>query len=114
MVLLTDEQGPLALMGNPFVDLPILTAARSFLEDRKEFPMAQMPMNLIMNKKWPDSSIAKCKQFLAKISKYWGGVMAVRRILEEQDMSPDGNFDLGRGESGDSQVARTFVTLSLL
>ncbi|KZP01230.1 hypothetical protein CALVIDRAFT_552314 [Calocera viscosa TUFC12733] len=105
MVLLTDEQGPLALMGNPFVDLPILTAARSFLEDRKEFPTAQMPMNLIMSKKWPDSSIAKCKQFLAKMSKYWGGVMAVRRILEEQDMSPDGNFDLGRGESGDSQVA---------
>ncbi|EJT96846.1 hypothetical protein DACRYDRAFT_112461 [Dacryopinax primogenitus] len=105
MVLLTDEQGPLALMGNPFVDLPILTAARSFLEDRKEFPIAQMPMNLIMSKKWPDSSIAKCKQFLAKMSKYWGGVMAVRRILEEQDMSPDGSFDLGRGESGDSQVA---------
>lgn len=73
MVSLADELDMDSLIANPFLDLPILTAARAFLAEREYLakPPPNMPsMNVLLMRQWSETSLDRCKDALKKMSKY--------------------------------------------
>ena len=98
MVILANEVDADSLLANPFLDLPILTAARGFLAER-EFvtsPPSFSSMILMLQLQWSESNLGKCEEILEKMSLFWEGVGVVRRILDQQGR---GMFDLANGEA---------------
>ncbi|KAG8982646.1 hypothetical protein FRB90_006656, partial [Tulasnella sp. 427] len=107
MVSLADEVDSDSLIANPFLDLPILTAARSFLAEREFLakpPENMSPMMVLLMRQWSETSLDRCKDALKKMSKFWGGVGCVKRILDQQSAG-DLDFDVGEGSSGDTHMA---------
>ncbi|KAG8906055.1 hypothetical protein FRB99_007712 [Tulasnella sp. 403] len=107
MVSLADEIDTDSLIANPFLDLPILTAARGFLAEREFLnkpPDSMSPMSVLLMRQWSDTALGRCKDALKKMAKYWGGVGCVKRILDQQSVG-NLDFDVGEGSSGDTHVA---------
>ncbi|KAG8745571.1 hypothetical protein FRC10_007749 [Ceratobasidium sp. 414] len=97
MVILADEVDQQALLANPFLDLTVLTAARAFLAERETLtkpPPNMSAITAVLTRQWSEASLERCKAILAKMSKYWGGVACVRRILDQQSAG-DMDFDVG-------------------
>jgi hypothetical protein len=74
MVMLADKMDPQALLANPFLDLPVLTAARAFLAEQEnlstpEGVVGMTPMTVMLTRQWGESSLGKCKYVLEKMSK---------------------------------------------
>lgn len=72
MVSLADEVDSDSLIANPFLDLPILTAARSFLAEREFLakpPENMSPMMVLLMRQWSETSLDRCKDALKKMSK---------------------------------------------
>ncbi|KAG8969247.1 hypothetical protein FRC03_003772 [Tulasnella sp. 419] len=103
MVNFADEIDANALIANPFLDLPILTAARAFLAEREFLAKPQesmTPLTVMLMRQWSENSLIHCKEALKKMSKYWGGVGCVMMILEQQSKG-DMDFEVGEGQSSD-------------
>lgn len=106
MVLLANEVDEKALISNPFLDLPILTAARGFLADRE---LLQQPGNqgntgaVLLRLQWGEINLAQCKDVLGKMSVFWGGVGCVKTILDQQSAGHL-DFDIGEGAQPDSRI----------
>lgn len=106
MVLLANEVDEKALISNPFLDLPILTAARGFLADRELISQANPQGNnalVFLRLQWGESNLERCKEVLGKMSVYWGGVGCVKTILDQQS-SGSLDFDIGEGAQPDSRI----------
>ncbi|QRV87544.1 ubiquinol-cytochrome C reductase complex 14kD subunit [Ceratobasidium sp. AG-Ba] len=107
MVILADEVDQQALLANPFLDLTVLTAARAFLAERETLtkpPPNMSAITAVLTRQWSEASLERCKAILAKMSKYWGGVECVRRILDQQSVG-DMDFDVGEPTTGDSHIS---------
>ncbi|KAG8863081.1 hypothetical protein FRB96_009261 [Tulasnella sp. 330] len=107
MISLADEMDENSLIANPFLDLPILTAARAFLAERETLakpPEHMSSMTVSLMRQWSEMSLERCKDALKKMSKFWGGVGCVKKILDQQSAG-NLDFDVGVGSSGDSHVA---------
>ncbi|KAF8760221.1 Fungal specific transcription factor domain [Rhizoctonia solani] len=107
MVILADEVDQQALLANPFLDLTVLTAARAFLAERETLskpPPNMSAITAVLTRQWSEASLERCKATLAKMSKYWGGVGCVRRILDQQSAG-DMDFDVGEPTTGDSHIS---------
>ncbi|EUC67392.1 C6 transcription factor [Rhizoctonia solani AG-3 Rhs1AP] len=107
MVILADEVDQQALLANPFLDLTVLTAARAFLAERETLtkpPSNMSAITAVLTRQWSEASLERCKAILAKMSKYWGGVGCVRRILDQQSAG-DMDFDVGEPTTGDSHIS---------
>ncbi|KAG8996537.1 hypothetical protein FRB94_008208 [Tulasnella sp. JGI-2019a] len=107
MISLADEMDENSLIANPFLDLPILTAARAFLAERETLakpPENMSSMTVTLMRQWSEMSLERCKDALKKMSKFWGGVGCVKKILDQQSAG-NLDFDVGVGSSGDSHVA---------
>ncbi|KAG9123135.1 hypothetical protein FRC07_000189 [Ceratobasidium sp. 392] len=107
MVILADEVDQQALLANPFLDLTVLTAARAFLAERETLtkpPPNMSAITAVLTRQWSEASLERCKAILAKMSKYWGGVGCVRRILDQQSAG-DMDFDVGEPTTGDSHIS---------
>lgn len=77
MILLANEVDQKALISNPFLDLPILTAARGFLAERESLSKTAPPMNpslLMLRLQWGEASLEQCQHVLGTMSAYWGTV----------------------------------------
>lgn len=108
MVLLASAEDEKALISNPFLDLPILTAARGFLAERETVQKSTSHSNtalLLLRLQWGESSLEQCKAVLEKMSVYWGGVGCVKMILDQQS-SGRLDFELGEGAHPDSRIDR--------
>lgn len=108
MVLLASEVDEKALISNPFLDLPILTAARGFLAEREVVQKGTPHPNtalMLLRLQWGESSLEQCKEVLEKMSVYWGGVGCVKMILDQQS-SGRTDFDVGEGAHPDSRIDR--------
>lgn len=106
MILLANEVDEKALISNPFLDLPILTAARGFLADRELFFQANPQGNtapVFLRLQWGENNLERCKEVLGKMSVYWGGVGCVKTILDQQS-SGTLDFDIGEGAQPDSRI----------
>ncbi|KAF8321342.1 hypothetical protein DL93DRAFT_2073204 [Clavulina sp. PMI_390] len=106
MVLLAKEFDPKALISNPFLDLPLLTAARAFLAERESAPRpgaSVYPQWLLVRLQWSEKGVEQCHDVLETMSAYWGGVACVKRILEQQS-SGRLDFDVGEGAQPDSRI----------
>jgi len=106
MVTLAAEMDQQALFANPFLDLPILTAARAFLAERETLahpPPSMTTMSILLSRQWAETSLEKCMGFLTKMGSFWGGVGCVAMILDQQ-RAGDMDFDIGEGNSGDSHI----------
>lgn len=113
MILLANEVDEKALISNPFLDLPILTAARGFLAERETVQKGTQYPNtslMLLRLQWGESSLEQCKEVLGKMSVYWGGVGCVKMILDQQS-SGRLDFDVGEGAHPDSRIDRTFHAL---
>lgn len=112
MVILAHEVDADSLLANPFLDLPILTAARGFLAERDSVtnPPSVSSMMLMLQLQWSESNLGKCKEILERMSTFWGGVGVVKRILDQQS---HGMFDFENGEGSypDSQATRKCLFL---
>ncbi|KAG9102690.1 hypothetical protein FRC06_001437 [Ceratobasidium sp. 370] len=107
MVILADEVDQQALLANPFLDLTVLTAARAFLAERETLskpPPNMSAITAVLTRQWSEASLERCRAILAKMSKYWGGVGCVRRILDQQSAG-DMDFDVGEPTTGDSHIS---------
>ncbi|CAE6418786.1 unnamed protein product [Rhizoctonia solani] len=107
MVILADEVDQQALLANPFLDLTVLTAARAFLAEQETLtkpPPNMSAITAVLTRQWSEASLERCKAILAKMSKYWGGVGCVRRILDQQSAG-DMDFDVGEPTTGDSHIS---------
>jgi hypothetical protein len=72
MIMLADEMDRQALLANPFLDLPVLTAARAFLAERETLakpPPNMTPLTAMLTRQWGENSLERCKDVLAKMSK---------------------------------------------
>lgn len=108
MILLANEVDQKALISNPFLDLPILTAARGFLAERETLSKTAPPINtslLLLRLQWGESSLEQCQEVLSTMSVYWGGVGCVKMILDQQS-SGKLDFDIGEGAQPDSRIDR--------
>ncbi|KAF8335379.1 fungal-specific transcription factor domain-containing protein [Cantharellus anzutake] len=106
MVLLANEVDENSLLANPFLDLPILAAARGFLAERElvmKPPSSTSSMVHMHQLQWSESNLGKCKEILARMSTYWEGVGVVKRILDQQS-SGVFDFDVGEGNHPDSRL----------
>ncbi|KDQ14517.1 hypothetical protein BOTBODRAFT_32649 [Botryobasidium botryosum FD-172 SS1] len=106
MVTLAAEMDQQALYANPFLDLPILTAARAFLAERETLarpPPSMTTMSILLSRQWAETSLEKCMRFLTQMGSFWGGVGCVAMILDQQ-IAGDMDFDIGEGNSGDSHI----------
>ncbi|CCO26563.1 putative transcriptional regulatory protein C530,05 [Rhizoctonia solani AG-1 IB] len=113
MVILADEVDQQALLANPFLDLTVLTAARAFLAERETLskpPPNMSAITVVLTRQWSEASLERCKVTLAKMSKYWGGVGCVRRILDQQSAG-DLDFDVGEPTTGDSHISRELTSI---
>lgn len=109
MILLANEVDQDALLANPFLDLPILTAGRAFLAEREIMtkpPPNMSSITMMLHLQWGESSLERCKEVLGKMSLYWGGVGCVKMILDQQS-SGHLDFDVGEGVQPDSRMTRT-------
>jgi hypothetical protein len=72
MVCLADEIDSDSLIANPFLDLPILTAARAFLAEREFLakpPESMSATTVVLMRQWSETSLERCKDALKKMSK---------------------------------------------
>ena len=70
MVSLADEFDADSLIANPFLDLPILTAARAFLAEREFLakpPENMSPTMVLLMRQWSETSLDRLKDALKKM-----------------------------------------------